>query len=210
MKALRRNLKLARQVAQKGFTLIELAVVGLFLGLLAVFAISQFSGAATDTTKASTMFEAAQKISDNWAILAQACAIPTAITTANVSAGTATAAEDKNLSLLLGTAGPATAYTDCYNVSGIRPLTGLSAGAQGAEKINDLTVKLAAVSGTTRHVAVTYKSVPANTFAAIYLKYSGSTTLPDAATTVAVASTTPLAYTAETGGVRDVTFVRPL
>ncbi len=208
MKLLRKNLKATRKAVQKGFTLIELAVVGLFLGLLAVFAISQFSGAATDNTKATSMFESAQKLSDNWAILAQTCAVSSDVTATVVGSGAGTTNADKNLSLLLGTAAVSSTYQNCYNSAGIRPLTGMSTGAAGAEKINEVDVDLVAVDS--RNIGVLYKSVPKNVFEAMYLKYSGSTTLPASTATATASSTVPFGYTAETSGARNVTFVRPL
>lgn len=208
MKAIRRRLSAAKAAVQKGFTLIELAIVGLFLGLLAVFAISQFSGAATDNTRATAMFEATQKISDNWAMLAQSCGVSSNVTAIEVGTGAAPTVAGKNLSLLLGTAPPATAYTACYNASGIRPLAGMTTGAAGAERFEGSALVLTSVDS--RNLGVTFQSVPANVFEAMFLKYAGSSTLPAPTASVAASSTNRFAYTAETAGARSVTFVRPL
>lgn len=208
MKAIRRHLRAAKAAVQKGFTLIELAVVGLFLGLLAVFAISQFSGAATDNTKAVAIFEASQKISDNWAMLAQSCGVNSNVTTTVVGSGAATTTAGKNLSLLLGTAAPSATYTACYNSSGIRPLAGLASGAAGAEKFETSAIELTSVDS--RNMGVVFKGVPANVFEALFLKYSGSTTLPLATASATPSSSVRFGYTAEASGARDVTFVRPL
>lgn len=208
MKAIRRHLRTAKAAVQKGFTLIELAVVGLFLGLLAVFAISQFSGAATDNTKAVAMFEASQKLSDNWAMLAQSCGVSSNVTTTVVGSGAAATTAGKNLSMLLGTAPASATYTSCYNSSGIRPLAGLATGAAGAEKFEGATIELTSVDA--RNMGVVFKGVPSNVFEAVFLKYSGSTTLPLATAAAAASASVRFGYTAESGGTRDVTFVRPL
>ena len=122
----RRKLKLAKKAAQKGFTLIELAIVGLFLGLLAIFAITQFSGSATNTTKANGLYEASTKISDNWSLVAQSCGISTDITATDLTGGASAAAD--NLNMLLGSASASATYSACVASSGIRPLNGLATG----------------------------------------------------------------------------------
>lgn len=204
------NTKLKRVAARrsKGFTLIELAIIGLFLGLLAVFAISQFGSTATDNTKGSAMMEAAQKMSDNWAILAQTCGVSTQVGTALVGSGAATTTAGKNMSLLLGTAPVAAAYADCYKQAGVRPLLGASSGAAGAETINGLSPELA-TDATGTYMYVRYKQVPANLFTALNSKY-GSGAAVAATATVAEGGNVSFAYTAEASGTRTVTFVRPL
>jgi type II secretory pathway pseudopilin PulG len=215
MKAVNRYLKNLRKAMKKGFTLIELAIVGLFLGLLAVFAISQFSGAATDNTRAVSLYEASTKLSDNWSILTQQCGVASDIDAVPMTAGsTATTGNAaKNVSLLLGNlavndTAPNT-FKTCYDAAGIRPLTGLASGAAGSEKVSSYAVTAAATADK-RFLAVTFTGVPASVFNAAALKYAGVTTAPAAATTVAIGSNVAFAFTAETAGLRNVTFVRPL
>lgn len=142
MNLIRRKLQAVRRTAQKGFTLIELAIVGIFLGLLAIFAITAFSGSATDTTRANSMFEATTKLADNWVLITQSCGISSDITATDLTGGTATGATAaaNNLSVLLGTVQPSTARAGCVNTSGVRPLIGVSTGAAGAERIQGFTV----------------------------------------------------------------------
>lgn len=173
MNLIRRPLQAVRRSAQKGFTLIELAIVGLFLGLLAIFAISQFSGSATATTRANSIFEATTKIADNWAMVSQACGISSDITIASLASATGAtttsgtaATATANLDVLLGVTPPGTYYQSCYNSAGIRPLNGVATGGAGGELIQKLpvTIGLLQVNGKNA-VGITYGA--ANTSAAV-------------------------------------------
>lgn len=213
MNVVRRKLKALRKSLQKGFTLIELAIVGLFLGLLAVFAITQFSGSATDNTRANGLFEATTKMGDNWALVAQQCGVSSDITATVVSAGTAATTQGKNLSMLLGNVGAVAAYQSCVASSGIRPLNGLSTGVQGSEAIQSYPVALgtATVNGRTA-VTATYSGVPENIVLALYNKYSSVSGASTATALPATADTTDnqIRFTVATSGKRDLTIVRPL
>lgn len=203
MKLFQRNMKLMRKSAQKGFTLIELAIVGLFLGLLAVFAISQFTGSATDTTKAKAMVTVATKSADNWALLAQECGVSKTIAAGDTG---------KVLNILMGsqsvTAAALTGVDDaCYNSSGIRPLTGMTKYDGTAHKYENFTVTLSSVG--TRHLGVVYTGVTSEVFTELFKQLKGGTT-PIATATLAASANESLAYTAETGGKRTVTVIRPL
>lgn len=199
-----RRLKDIRRSLNKGFTLIELAIVGLFLGLLAVFAISQFSGSATDNTRANSLVEASQKLADNWSLIAQQCGISTDVTAVSLTGGASAA--DNNLSLLVGNASPSATYTSCINLSGVRAMSGLTTGAAGAEKVNDFVVDLNTPSAGKFGVA--YQAVPDQLALVLWTKLTGQTTLPAAAD----ATTAPNAITlgAPTSGKRTVTLVRAL
>lgn len=218
MKSLKKSFAFVTRKAQQGFTLIELAIVGIFLGLLAVFAISMFANSATDTTKGKSLYEAATKVSDNWGVLAQACGIPTDITSTVVSNDTvATTTARKNLAMLLGStsASPvaATAYQSCYNNSGIRPLNGTSTGAAGAEKVSGYNISVANTTvGGKNAVAITYAAVPENVVLSMYNSYSSVAGASTATTLPATADTTDsqIRFTVATSGARDVTIVRAL
>lgn len=212
-----RSISRLRSLTQKGFTLIELAIVGLFLGILAVFAITAFSGSATDVTKANGLFEASQKIGDNWALVSQSCGVPADITATAVGGGTATTTAGKNLSMLVGTAGSATSYATCVGNSGIRPLTGLTTGGENAEAIQSFTVTLSSTTTASGRpaMAVNLAGVPDSIVLPLYNKYSSvaSAATVDAATFAGLAanSTDPtIRFGAATGGKRDLTIVRPL
>lgn len=195
---------------QKGMTLIELAIVGLFLGLLALFGISQFSGSATDTTKAAGLYEASGKIADSWTLISQTCGTAIDIATSPISA-TPTAA--KNLSVILGTATPDTGYTSCFNQSGVRPLAGLTTGAAGAEAVYGYAVSAENVAASPKKLAVSYAAVPEELVLALYNKYSSAAGAKAASTLPATADTSDaqIQFAAKgTGTTRVLTIVRPL
>lgn len=213
MKLFRKNLKAVRTAAQKGFTLIELAIVGLFLGLLAVFAISQFSGAATDSTRANGLVQASQKIADNWSLVAQTCGADTNITTLNLTTNTATGAAAGNLSLLLGNTAAHSNFTSCFNQSGVRPLTNLSVGTAGAETVYGYGVTVANTTVNSRNaLAVSYAGVPDSVTLALYNKMSSAAGATTATAVPATADTTDSAirFSTATGGKRTITLIRVL
>ena len=213
MNKIQRSLKALRKSLKKGLTLIELAIVGLFLGLLAVFAITQFSGTATDTTRASGLYEASSKIADNWALVAQQCGVPTDVTSTAVSAGTATAVEAKNLSMLVGNAAAATTYQSCVTASGVRPLIGLTTGGQGSEAVQGFTVTLSNQNANGRNsMKVSFANVPDNYILPLYNKYSSAAGAATATAVPATADSTDpqIQFGTATGGKRTLTIVRPL
>ncbi len=200
---LNRTLKRVLAKAQKGFTLIELAIVGLFLGILAVYAISQFTGGGADKAKAQSLYEAATKVTDNWSLIVMECGM-------SKSFGSTAAIAKANLSYVLGTSSTAPTGTTatCLAAAGARTLSGLASGGAGTEKVQGFTIEVADV-GTAGHVGVTFKGVPANVFSNAYEKF-GTGAAITATSTVAASATAPFAFTAESSGTRDITFVRPL
>lgn len=218
MNIIRRKLQAVRRSAQKGFTLIELAIVGIFLGLLAIFAITQFSGSATDTTKANGIFEATTKIADNWSLLAQSCGISsditaTDLTVANGTPSATTAAN--NLDVLLGVSTVNGSFSGCYATSGVRPLVGVSTGGAGAETIQGYKVSAANTTIVGRNaLALTFgdssKYVPDSLILPLYNKYSSAsgaasaTSIPNAPS----ATDNVVRYTINTA--RQLTLVRAL
>ena len=212
MKLFRRNLKLAKK-AQKGFTLIELAIVGLFLGLLAIFAISQFTGGATDTTRANGMAESSQKIADNWSIVAQQCQVSTDVTSLNLTTNAATGAAAGNLSMLLGNTAPHSTYTSCFNQSGVKPLSNMAVGSAGNETIYSYAVTLGNTSINGKNaMTVSYAGVPENIVLALYNRLSSDANASTATVVPATANTSDpaLRFSAAVSGRRTVTLVRTL
>lgn len=196
------------QKVQKGFTLIELAIVGLFLGLLAIFAITQFSGSATDSVKANGLYDAANKIAENWSMISMQCGTTTDITASPV-ADSASPSAAKNLSVLLGTSAVGSAYQGCYNQSGVKPLTGLAQGTAGAETIHGYAVTVTKGS-TDRSVKVTFAAVPDNVVLPLYNKYSSVAAAKNATDVPATADSTDpqVQFTALSGGVRSLTLLK--
>jgi type II secretory pathway pseudopilin PulG len=221
MNLFRRQLTAVKRAAQKGFTLIELAIVGLFLGLLAIFAVSQFSGSATDTTKANGLFEASIKIADNWALVAQSCGISNDITLTNMVTGvtgtTLPATAAANLDMILGVANANSAYTSCVNSSGIRPLTSVATGTAGAEVIQGY--KVTAATNLTlfpgrNTMMLTFgsaaKYVPDTLVLPLYNKYSSATGASTASTVPATADTADSAIQFGATAARTLTLVKSL
>lgn len=177
---LSRSLKLARKAVQKGFTLIELAIVGLFLGLLAVFAISQFNGTATDTTKVNAYIESAQKAADNWAVITQQCGIDgnigySDISIAKASSGTtfdATKAAN-NLAYVLGFKAVGTGW-DCVTSSGVRQLSGLAQGTAAAMTVMGSTLTVDSAKTTSSALGLKFASVPSTISTAVTTKLGSS------------------------------------
>jgi Tfp pilus assembly protein PilE len=194
---------------QKGMTLIELAIVGLFLGLLALFGISQFSGSATDTTKAAGLYEASGKIADSFTLASQTCGTTTDVASSPLAA---TAGAANTLSVLLGTASPATSYVSCFNQSGVRPLAGLTTGAAGSEKVYGYGVTIANPGSDVKKVGVSYSEVPEALVLALYNKYSSATGAKEASTLPATADTSDaqIRFSTATNGTRTLTIVRAL
>lgn len=217
MKSLKKTLSFVTRKAQQGFTLIELAIVGIFLGLLAVFAISMFANSATDTTKAKSLYEAATKIADNWGILAQTCGQPNDISATLISNdAVVTGTPAKNLAMLLGsttaTQVAATAYQACYTNSGIRPLSGVSTGSAGSETVQGYPITVANKTINGRNaLAVSYAGVPENVVVAMFNSYS-SYAGASAATSLQASDTADnqLQYSTATAGKRTVTVIRSL
>lgn len=199
----RRPLQAIRK--SKGFTLIELAIVAVFLGLLAIFAVSQFSGSATDATRANAMKDAANKLAQSWSMATTACGISTSV---GVSPLAATPSAANNLSVLLGTLPVNPTYASCYGSAGVKPLAGLTQGVQGSETLFTYPVTLSSPAGTSpRSLNVTFSNVPDSIAIQLYNKYSSAAGAAAATTMPAAADTTDplLQFTALSGGVRNVT-----
>lgn len=191
----------------KGFTLIELAIVAVFLGLLAIFAVSQFSGSATDATRANAMKDAATKIGQSWSMATTACGISTSV---GVSPLAATASASNNLSVLLGTLPVNPTYASCFSAAGVKPMSGLTQGVQGAETLFTFPVTLASPAGTSpRTLEVSFGNVPDSIALQMYNKNSSAANAASATTMPAAADTTDplMRFTAPTAGARTVTLL---
>ena len=148
--------------------------------------------------------------------MAQTCGAATDISALNLTTGTADAATVSaagNLSLLLGNKSANTAFTSCFNQSGVRPLTNLSVGGAGAEPVYGYAVTVANTTVNSRNaLAVTYAGVPDSVTLALYNKMSSASGATTATAVPATADTTDSAirFSAATGGKRTITLVRVL
>jgi type II secretory pathway pseudopilin PulG len=195
MNVTRRLARRTGRALQKGFTLIELAIVGLFLGLLAVFAVTQFTGAATNETRANSIIEASQKITDNWSLVAQACGLASAMNAATtmgadltlgnaVNSGTAGATGTNNLRWLVGAGGTLhTSYQACVGSTGIRQMAGLAVLDGATLRMNGYAMDVAA--GTTGTVlALSFGNVPAAVSDLVVRRLGGSAVVSGTTVTV--------------------------
>ena len=210
------KLRQIKSTTTKGFTLIELAIVGIFLGLLALFSIAMFGSNATTATKAKGLYEAATKTADNWSVLSQSCGVTSDITATDLSGTGATPAARAagNLSMLLGTAPVnATTYKACYDASGIRPLSGTSKGGAGAETIYDFPVTVDTSISKSGTMAVSYANVPVEVALSMYQTYSsaaGASTVPTLPAIADTASDPQFRITAAANGKYTVAILRTL
>ncbi len=202
---------------QKGFTLIELAVVSLFLGQLAIFAITTFSTSAPDGTKAKTFYDVTFKIANQWGQIVQLCNISSDITAVAVGADSvATTTARKNVALITGSsnAGVVAAYSACYKNSGAKPIRGAVTGSPGVERIIGYTISgVSLVSNSGRnYIAFGIATVPENIVLALYNKYSSTSGANTATVVPATANTTdPLfRFSVASSGTRTITFVQPI
>lgn len=197
-----------RAKQQKGLTLIELAIVGLFLGLLALFAVNKFSSKVTVGTKSLGLYQAADQLAQAWGTATANCGISRDITASDFTADTASAAG--NLSALLGTGAVNSDYAACFSSSGIKTLNGLAAGPQGNEAVYGYRVS--ASTPAPDRIALTFTAVPEELILPLFNKYSSATGAATATTLPAVADTTDstIRFSAATNGKRDLTIVRTL
>lgn len=198
-----RTQRLAKK--SKGFTLIELALVAVFLGILSIYAVSQFSGSATDSTRASAMYDASSKLGDSWNMATTGCGISTTVATSPLAT---TPSAANNLSVLLGNLPASTAYAQCFASSGVKPMSGLTQGATGNETLYGYKVTLGN-GATPRQLTVSYAAVPDTIALQMYQKYSSVAGASTATAMPATADTTDslFRFSAGSGGSRTVTFV---
>lgn len=194
----------------KGFTLIELALVAAFMGMLALFAVSQFSGSASNTTRANGLYDAAQKISVNWGIATARCGV-TPLVASSPLAATPSAAN--NLSVLLGTQAVNSAYSACFVASGVRPLYGLTTGPAGNERLFSYPVVLANSGTNYRQLLVAFSNVPETVALPLYQKHSSQAGAATAPVIPAAADTTDNEFRFSAPAAdssRTITLVMPL
>lgn len=211
-------MKKITKAIQKGFTLIELVIVVLVLGVLISVVAAQFNGGITDSARAMALYDASSKLSTNWQILNQNCGTPTNTTSNPIFTGGATALDV----LVVGpgtTAAPniATQYTACYNTAGIRPLSDVIQGAKGGPYTvqNTYTVTMTGGGGIGSPLVVQFQNVSSEAVAALVTKYGNPTDLnAQGGLDPAKADTTgtTIQFTAEdaTTHLRTLQIIRPI
>lgn len=187
------------RILQKGFTLLELVVVVLIIGILASVVSSQFGSNVTSAAKATALYEAANKLTQNWSVLATNAGTSTVVASSPLLAASKTA-EDV---LIGGQANVATAYQTAWTVSGLIPLTDLAQGSAGSYKISNFPFTLGGGGGSP--LTVTYTAVPDEIVLQVVAKHGSQVaTLAASDTTHAV-----VRYGTATAGARNLTILKP-
>lgn len=203
--AARTQYKKSMRHAQKGFTLVELLVVLIVVGIIAVLAVPSLLG-STSSARAETLRDAATKMAMNWQIMNQSCGTSKDVTSAITSAGTAGA----SLDLIFRGTGLTAAYSGCYNTSGVRALVEMAKGSGGSYTVNDYAVSVSGGSSVAAPYQVTFTGVPVDIALPLYQKLSAASGAANATAMPSSADTTDNAFrfTAPSGGTTNVTILR--
>lgn len=194
-----KTLKQKKCQLQRGFTLIEMAVVLVILGILISIAAPGVLG-SKDGATALQIPDAASKIATNLSLISQNCGLPTSVT------GNALPDTGKSLSDVLfgGGANVAATYTNCFTQSKVLPLAeiGLPTATAGVYSVGGYNVSLA--GGGTSPLSITFAAVPDAIVLRIAQQYN-----PTLAALAASDTTSPVVqYGTATAGARDVTILK--
>lgn len=170
---------------QSGFTMIELLVVIVILGALAIIA-SPMITEGQKTADTISYYDTATRMSTAWQFGTSKCQVSNRIGTSPV---TTTASAANHLTLLVDGTGVAATYSGCWNSAKVEPLNRSGVrGSAGAYTFNGATVTIANfVQGSTNRVATTFSDVEDNSVLELVQKYGGQagakalTALPAAA-----------------------------
>lgn len=191
-----------KKMKQKGFTLIELVIVVVILGVLALVVARQFGGSVTNGAKANALYEAANKVTQNWALLAQQGGASTTVASSPMILATKTA-EDV---VVGGSPYVAAAYQAAWSQGGLIPLTDLAQGTPGAGAYTISSYAFTLAGGGATPLEVTYAGVPDELVLQVVQKHgSGVTTLAASDATNAV-----VRYGTATAGMRSLTIRKPV
>lgn len=186
---------------QRGFTLIELVVVVVIIGILISIVSPNVIG-SKDGANSQLMLKSATNIGENWSLLNQACGTSTAITASPIPAAGKTVSDV----LFGGSANVAAAYTNCYSQSKILALAEISqpGASAGVYNVGGYAVTLA--GGGTAALQIGYLLVPDSLTLLMAQKYN-PTLAALAASDVASAV---VQYSTVTTGTRTVTVFKQI
>lgn len=154
----------------RGFTLIELVIVVVILGILALVISKQFGGGVSNGAKANSLYAASDKIISNWNLFVLAAGA-----TSNVAGSVLPAGGFDALDTLIG--GPpsiATQYQKTWISTGLTPLTDLVQGSVGAYKMMGYPVVLS--GGGSSPLDVSFQNVPDEVVQTLVQKYGSNQT----------------------------------
>lgn len=191
---------------QQGMTLIELIVVVVVVGILSLIAAKAFSNAGvTDGAKATSMFEAASKLSQNTVLLAQAAGTSPIVTGSTLPAGTTGATTVMDVLIGGQTNFANSTYPNAYASSGVTALTSVAQGSAGSYRIAGYAVTMG--GGNNAPHTFAFAAVPDSVTQQLVAKYGSNV----ATLSATGDSTNPvIQYGAPTSGLRTVTIFRPL
>jgi len=151
----------------RGFTLIELIIVVVVLGIVAAVLIRAMTG-STDGAKAQAISEVTEKAVSSWQLLNQVCG------TNSAYSGNPLPATGKTVSDVIfgGSANVADAYKVCYASSTVKALTEAGQPGSASGKYNVQGFEVSFTDGGTSPSKVSFASVPDPIVLAVARKYT--------------------------------------
>jgi len=157
---------------EKGFTLIELVIVVVIIGVLATIMFKVFGGGVSDTAKAQALYSTTQKLNQSWMILNMNSGTSSQLNTANVHplVNNAALLGGKGALEILaqGVNAVAATYQSTYINSAIVPINFLT-GSNGVYSVYGYNLVMK--SYDPYRTSYTFSAVPDPIIASLVLKY---------------------------------------
>lgn len=187
---------------QEGFTLAELVIVVVIIGILGTIVASQFRGSVSNSARAQALYSVAQKLTQNWGVFTQSSGLPTATTDSNPVIKSNNSAMDV---LFDGADYLESDYQDDYNRCGLKPLADVvtvetqpSAGStSGAYEVEGYDISVAVNND---RFETTYDGVPTSVAEILWNEHMTGNF--DGTASVGSGK---IQHTAESGGTVDLT-----